>query len=59
MEAPEAKWESVHICPSCGYAQNLADLDLKAITTGLVDCPRCGWTGRIEIRIVEDDSSTQ
>ena len=39
MEAPEAKWKSVHIPPSCGYAQNLADLDLRAISTGFVECP--------------------
>src|SRR5258708_7123393 len=29
-------WESVHVCPNCGHAINLAELDLRAITTGIV-----------------------
>lgn len=45
-------WESVHVCPSCGYVINLADLDLRAITTGIVACLSCDWSGQIEIQIV-------
>jgi len=45
--------ESVHICPKCGYVINLAEIDLKAITTGIVECPRCEWTGPIEIQIAD------
>ena len=45
-------WESVHVCPNCGYVINLADIDLRAITTGIVSCPRCDWAGKIEIQIV-------
>lgn len=48
-------WESVHVCPKCGYALNLAAIDLGAITTGIVDCPNCDWSGAIEIQIVESD----
>jgi hypothetical protein len=31
----------------------LGDIDLMAVTTGIVDCPHCGWAGQIEIQIVE------
>jgi len=46
-------WESVHVCPECGRALNLADIDLKTITTGIVECPFCDWSGPIEIQIVD------
>ncbi len=45
-------WESVHMCPKCSVVINLADLDLRSITTGVVECPSCGWQGPIDIRIV-------
>jgi transcription elongation factor Elf1 len=46
-------WESVHVCPSCGHVANLAELDMQAITTGIVTCPDCGWSGQIEIQVVD------
>ncbi len=27
-------WESVHICPKCGFALNLSEIDMRTITTG-------------------------
>lgn len=45
-------WESVHICPNCCHTINLAEMDLRAITTGVVSGPRCEWSGAIEIKIV-------
>ncbi len=48
-------WESVHICPTCGFALNLAEIDLRTITTGIVDCSRCDWVGPVEIHIAEDN----
>jgi hypothetical protein len=50
-------WESVHICPKCGYKLNLSDIDLKGITTGIVSCPDCGRSGPIDIQIVDGDRS--
>jgi transcription elongation factor Elf1 len=47
------QWDSVHKCPRCGHAFKLGDIDLMAVTTGIVDCPNCGWAGQIEIQIVE------
>jgi len=46
-------WESVHVCPNCGNIINLAELDLRAITTGIVTCPSCDWSGQIEIEVID------
>jgi predicted RNA-binding Zn-ribbon protein involved in translation (DUF1610 family) len=46
-------WESAHVCPNCGHVINLAELDLRAITTGIGNCPSCEWSGQIEIQIVD------
>jgi len=52
------QWESVHVCPKCGHFINLSEIDLRTVTTGIVDCPRCEWVGQIEIQIVAVDEST-
>ena len=49
------KRESVHECPRCRHSVRLADLDLKAVTTGVVTCVRCDLTGSINIQIVVQD----
>jgi hypothetical protein len=56
-QSPPVKkhWESVHVCPKCGYKLNLSDIDLKGITTGIVPCPDCGRSGPIHIQIVDGD----
>ena len=46
-------WESVHVCRNCGHIINLAELDLRAITTGIVTCPGCDWSGQIEIQVID------
>ena len=46
-------WESVHVCSKCGHVINLAELDLRAITTGIVSCPSCDWSGQIEIQVID------
>lgn len=48
-------WESVHMCPQCRLAIRLDSIDLKAVTTGIIVCPRCDWSGPIEIEIVRSD----
>ena len=53
MSKDGLSWESVHVCPSCGRVINLAELDLRAITTGIVACPSCDWSGQIEIQIID------
>jgi ssDNA-binding Zn-finger/Zn-ribbon topoisomerase 1 len=49
----DASWESVHVCPKCGHIINLAELDLRSITTGIVTCPSCDWSGQIEIQVID------
>lgn len=49
----EHSWESVHVCPRCCKVINLCELDMRAITTGIVICPSCEWSGQIEIQIVD------
>jgi predicted RNA-binding Zn-ribbon protein involved in translation (DUF1610 family) len=46
-------WESAHVCPNCGHVINLAELDMQALTTGIVTCPSCDWSGQIEIQVVD------
>jgi len=46
-------WESAHVCPNCGHVINLAELDMQALTTGIVTCPNCDWSGQIEIQVVD------
>jgi predicted RNA-binding Zn-ribbon protein involved in translation (DUF1610 family) len=52
-------WESVHVCPECEHVLYLAEIDLIVVTTGIVDCPKCGWSGPIEIQIVERERPLQ
>ena len=47
------RWDAAHKCPRCCHAFRLADFDLKAVTTGIVACPNCDWSGPIEIQIIE------
>lgn len=46
------QWESFHVCPQCGFPMDLAKLGLRGSTTGLVTCPKCDWSGPIEIRVL-------
>lgn len=48
-----ARWESVHICTGCGHALNLEEMDLRAVTTGFVECPNCHFEEPIEIRVAD------
>lgn len=52
-----AQWQSVHECPRCRHFIRLADLDLKAVTTGIVTCMKCGLTGSINIQIVRQEEA--
>jgi transcription elongation factor Elf1 len=53
LENTGGNWESVHVCPNCGHVTNLAELDLKAITTGIIFCSSCDWSGQIEIQVID------
>jgi hypothetical protein len=47
------RWDAAHKCPRCCHALRLADFDLKTVTTGIVTCPNCDWSGPIDIEIIE------
>jgi len=63
MEGPDTngkkQWDSVYACPQCGHEINLGEIDLMTVTTGIVDCPKCDWSGPIEIQIVERKKTTE
>jgi hypothetical protein len=46
-------WKSVHVCPNCDLVIDLAELDMTEVTTGILTCPSCDWSGRIEITVVD------
>jgi predicted Zn finger-like uncharacterized protein len=46
---------SAHVCPQCEFRINLKKLGLRGGTTGLVTCPKCDWSGPINIVIVESE----
>jgi len=49
--------QSVHTCPQCGFSINLKNIGLREGATGIVTCPKCEWTGPVEIQIVEKEPS--
>jgi predicted RNA-binding Zn-ribbon protein involved in translation (DUF1610 family) len=53
----QKQWESVHQCPKCGHTLNLGEMDLRAISTGMIVCPRCEWSGPVRIEIVEPEDA--
>jgi hypothetical protein len=51
------KKTSAHVCPRCGFSIDLKDIGLRVGTTGLVTCPRCDWSGPVEIHIVDMEAN--
>lgn len=48
---------SAHVCPQCQFAINLKDIGLREGATGLISCPKCDWSGPVEIQIVDREST--
>ena len=55
----QKQWESVNQCPKCGHPVNLGEIDLRAISTGMIVCPNCEWSGPVHIEIVERKSPVE
>jgi hypothetical protein len=53
------QWDSVHKCPKCGHVLSLSEIDLMTAASGMVDCPKCSWSGPVEIQIVERKKPTE
>jgi transcription elongation factor Elf1 len=45
--------ESAHVCPRCGNTVSLQQLALREMTTGIIICLNCAWSGQINIKIIE------
>jgi predicted RNA-binding Zn-ribbon protein involved in translation (DUF1610 family) len=43
---------SAHVCPRCGFSIDLKGIGFRGSATGLVTCPKCGWSGPVTIGIV-------
>jgi predicted RNA-binding Zn-ribbon protein involved in translation (DUF1610 family) len=48
---------SAHVCLQCGYSIDLKHIGLRVGATGLITCPKCGWSGPVEIQIVDKEPS--
>jgi hypothetical protein len=46
-------WEHVHLCPKCGHTINPDQIELGSIMLGVITCPKCEWSGPINLQIVE------
>lgn len=54
-KGPRKLKKSVHRCPKCAFEIDLKDLGLRRSTTGLVTCPKCEWSGPVNIGIAEKE----
>lgn len=52
------QWESAHVCPKCGFSVGLKNLGLRVGATGVVTCPKCDWSGPVEIGVVMDRATS-
>jgi predicted RNA-binding Zn-ribbon protein involved in translation (DUF1610 family) len=49
---------SAHVCLQCGFSINLKDIGVRVGATGLITCPKCGWSGPVEIQIVDKEPTS-
>lgn len=47
--------ESAHVCPGCATPILIENIGLRETTTGIVTCPKCDWSGKIDIRVLRID----
>jgi ribosomal protein L37AE/L43A len=50
--------ESAHVCPQCGTPILIENIGLREMTTGIITCPKCDWSGKINIQIVRNASAS-
>jgi C4-type Zn-finger protein len=53
----ETNWEHVHRCPSCERIIKAAEIPHSAVATGVITCPKCDYSGPINVQIVPEDSA--
>jgi len=52
-DTPGKQLEHVHVCPKCDLVLGPEEIELCSIVTGILTCPKCGWSGPINLQIVE------
>jgi hypothetical protein len=52
-DRPEKQLEHVHVCPKCDLVLGPDKIELCSIVTGIITCPKCDWSGPINLQIVE------
>jgi predicted RNA-binding Zn-ribbon protein involved in translation (DUF1610 family) len=53
------KWEHVHQCPQCGHVVRAEEIPRQAIVTGVMTCPKCEWSGPINVQIMRENSTDE
>ena len=56
-ENMEKSLENVHQCPRCGHTIRIEQIEVKAISVGIITCLNCGYSGPINLQIVEGNTS--
>jgi DNA-directed RNA polymerase subunit M/transcription elongation factor TFIIS len=46
-------WEHIHVCPKCRHILHPDEIELGSIVLGVMTCPKCEWSGPINLQIVE------
>lgn len=54
----ERNWEHVHRCPQCEHIIKADDIPHSVIATGVITCPKCEFSGPINVQIVPEDSGS-
>jgi hypothetical protein len=49
----EKKWEHAHVCSKCGHILGPDLIELNSIVLGVITCPKCEWSGPINLQIIE------
>jgi len=49
----EKEWEHAHLCPKCGHILGPELIELNSIVLGVITCPKCEWSGPINLQIVQ------
>jgi uncharacterized paraquat-inducible protein A len=48
----ESRWEHAHQCSQCEHVVKGSEIPHQSIATGIMTCPRCEWSGPINVQIV-------
>jgi predicted RNA-binding Zn-ribbon protein involved in translation (DUF1610 family) len=52
------QWEHVHKCPQCDYVIKSDEMSHSATAIGIITCPKCDYSGPINLQIVPENSGS-